>query len=161
MKKFLLLILLSAVIILTSCASERIIFITQTVNQTQTQTITSVRTITLQPTAIPPESPPTITETTFSPITFSGSGSEKTPPFTVTTNEWIIDWSYVPSPEFPDLAVFGFFIYPRGETIFSVESVLFPSSTSSSTYSYAGSGEYYLDITSANVSSWTITIRPA
>jgi uncharacterized repeat protein (TIGR02543 family) len=97
---------------------------------------------------------------TFTPIAFTGSSDTTTPPFTVTTSEWTIDWSYVPDPEYPDLATFGFFVYPRGETVDYVESVLFPGSTSGSTYSYAGPGEYYIKLSCANIKSWRITIKP-
>ena len=55
-------------------------------------------------------------------------------------------------------AIFGFFVYPRGETALYVESVLFPEGTSGSTYSYAGEGEYYLKVTAANVKSWKVVI---
>ena len=78
----------------------------------------------------------------------------------MTTNEWIIDWSYIPDPEYPEFAVFGFLIYPRGETIFYVESVLFPSSTSGTTYSYAGPGDYYLVVGAYDIEEWVVTIRP-
>ena len=79
----------------------------------------------------------------------------------VTTSEWIIDWSYIPDAKYYQYAEFGFFIYPRGETVFFVESVIFPVSTSITTYSYAGIGEYYLDVTAASVKNWSIIIRPA
>lgn len=98
---------------------------------------------------------------TFSPITFTGSSDKTTSPFEVTTEEWIIDWSYVPDSEYPEYAAFGFFIYPRGETAMYVESISSPGSTSDSTYSYAGSGEYYITVLCANVESWEIIIRPA
>ena len=176
MKKILLFILLLAIIIVTSCAGERIIA-TRTVYLPQTQTITSVQTTTLQPTGgnaftvtvtktnrittTVGDSQPSTGERPFSPITLTGSSDKKTAPFTVTTSEWIIDWSYVPDPELSEFAVFGFFVYPRGETVGYVESVLVPDSTSGTTYSYAGVGEYYISVTIANVRSWTITIRPA
>ena len=106
-------------------------------------------------------SPPT-TQTppaTFTPITKSGTDSLTTTPFTITTDEWIIDWSYSTSD--PDFAVFSFFIYPRGETELYTEVVLFPETTSGSTYSYAGPGEYYIKTNVANIDEWEITIRPA
>ncbi len=97
---------------------------------------------------------------TFEPIVITGSGYKTSPPFTITTEEWIIDWSYVPDPEYPEFAVFGFFIYPRGETVLYVGSVLFPEGTSGSTYSYAGAGEYYINVSAANVKSWEVIISP-
>lgn len=97
---------------------------------------------------------------TFEPIVITGSGDKTSSPFTVTTKEWVIDWSYVPDPQYPEFAVFGFSIYPRGETAIYVESVLFPEGTSGSTYSYAGAGEYYIKVSVANVKSWKVIISP-
>lgn len=107
----------------------------------------------------PPENGVTEPET-FSPITFIGASDKTTAPFEVTTIEWVIDWSYIPDPEYPEYAVFGFYVYPRGETVMYVEAVLFPESTSGTTYSYAGIGEYYIAVGCANVQSWEITISP-
>ncbi len=100
---------------------------------------------------------------TFEPIEITNSGSKTSPPFTVTTEEWIIDWSYVPDPEYPEMAVFGLFVYPRGETLRFVESAytIFTSKeTSGSIYSYAGAGEYYIKVTAGNIKSWKAVISP-
>ncbi len=135
----------------TSCSGTNI---TETVTQTQTVTLPPVtETVTTQP---------SITETTFPPITFTGSKVDKeTLPFIVTTNEWIIDWSYVPDAKYSFYADFRFFVYPRGETESFVESLIFPSSYIGTTYSCAGAGEYHLDVTAIRVKSWRITIRPS
>jgi len=98
---------------------------------------------------------------TFSPVTFTGSSMQTTSPFEVTTKEWIIDWSYIPDYEYPEYAVFGFFVYPRGETVDFVEAMMSPGSTSGSTYSYAGPGEYYIEVHCANIQSWEITVGSA
>jgi len=114
------------------------------------------------PSAIPSPSPSPSPEPqmqSFEPITITGSGDKTSPPFTVTTEEWIIDWSY--NTDEPEYAVFGFFVYPRGETDIYIESVLFPESTEGSTYSYAGQGDYYVKVSASNVKSWIITIKPA
>lgn len=97
----------------------------------------------------------------FDPITITGSGSEKSAPFTVTTSEWIIEWEYEPEPEYSDMAVIGFFIYPRGETTMGIEAIVPGSETSGSSYSYAGPGDYYVDVQAAGVLSWKIQIKPA
>ena len=115
------------------------------------------------PTPIPTPSPsPTPTATspsqTFQPIVITGSGTKTSPPFKITTEEWIVNWSY--TSDDPEFAVFSFFIFPRGELTIFVESVMFPEGTSGSTYSYAGPGEYYIKIAAANIKSWTITIKP-
>ena len=103
---------------------------------------------------------PAPTPSTFEPIVITGSGDKTSSPFTVTTEEWVIDWSYVPDPEYPEMAMFGFFVYPRGETALYVESVLFAEETSGSTYSYADAGEYYIKVTAGNIKSWEIVISP-
>jgi hypothetical protein len=111
------------------------------------------------PSTIPAPPPMTSIPPTFQPYTFTGADSQTTAPFTVSTREWIIDWSYQPAdPSF--INVFSFFVFRRGETTGYVETVLFPQSTSGTTYSYAGPGDYYLQIT-ANTRNWIITIRPA
>jgi len=90
----------------------------------------------------------------------AGVADKTSPPFKVTTEEWLIDWSYTPDPEYPDFAVFGFFIYPRGETGMYVESVAVSGgdTTKGSTYSYAGAGEYYLKVHCGNVTKWKVII---
>lgn len=103
-----------------------------------------------------PESP----STTFEPIIFTGSDSKTTPPFEVTTDEWIIEWSYIPNAKYPEDADFNFLIYPRGETAWYVESV-WSADTTGSTYSYEGSGEYYIKVLAYGIDSWEITISPA
>lgn len=97
---------------------------------------------------------------TFSPITFTGTSDKTTSPFEVTTGEWVIDWSYIPDPEYPEYAVFGFYVYPRAETVDFVEAMIAPGDTNGSTYSYVGSGEYYIKVYCANIQSWTIVISP-
>lgn len=96
---------------------------------------------------------------TFGPIEITGSGSTTSPPFTVTTEEWIIDWSYIPSLESP-MTIFSFFIYPRGEAVKFVEFAFLITETSGSMYSYAGKGEYYIKVIAANVKSWKVVIEP-
>jgi len=98
---------------------------------------------------------------TFEPIVITGSGDKTSPPFAVTTEEWVIDWSYVPDSEYPEWAMFGFFVYPRGETVSFVEQGLFMDETEGSTYSYAGAGEYYIEVMAGNIKSWEIVISPA
>lgn len=97
---------------------------------------------------------------TFGPIVITGTSDAVSPPFEVSTQEWIIDWSYVPDYEYPQYAAFGFFVYPRGETVMYVASLGYSASTSGSTYSYAGPGEYYAEVICANIESWEITIKP-
>jgi hypothetical protein len=94
------------------------------------------------------------------PITFTGSSETATPLFAVTTSEWVISWSYVPDYDFPGSASFGLFVHPRGDEADYVESVFLPKTTEGSIYSYAGPGEYYIEVLCGNVESWRIGIRP-
>ncbi|GAI65544.1 unnamed protein product, partial [marine sediment metagenome] len=100
----------------------------------------------------------------FEPILITGTSDKTGPSFTITTEEWVIDWSYVPDPEWtaalvPGMNVFGFFVYPRGQTAMYVESVLLPEGTSGTIYSYAGAGEYYIQVI-GNMKSWELKISP-
>ena len=99
-------------------------------------------------------------DTTFEPITITGTFHETSQPFRVNTKEWITNWPYVPYPEYPELAVFQFYIYPRGETVMFVGLMLLPEGTSGSMYTYAGAGEYYINVIADNVKSWEIVISP-
>lgn len=100
------------------------------------------------------------TNISFQPIVLNGISSEKTKPFSISTEEWIIEWEYTPEKDLEEfeLVIFNFYIYPRGETLFFSE-MIFPEDTTGSSYSYAGPGQYYADVTAANIESWTITIR--
>ena len=99
---------------------------------------------------------------TFEPIVFSGSDSQKTPPFTIPTKEWIIDWSYTTSGSPPIL--FSVMVYPRGKTPEKgdtyAEAIIYPQKTSGTTYSYAGPGDYYLVVGAYDIEEWVVTIRP-
>lgn len=112
----------------------------------------------------PPPPPPSqlSPSLTFEPIVITGTGDKTSPPFFVTTNEWVVNWNYTPNPKYPEMAVFGFFVYPRGETAMSVVSVMagMGGKTIGSTYSYAGVGEYYIKVLAGNIDFWTILITP-
>jgi len=96
----------------------------------------------------------------FQPIVITGSGSKTTAPFLITTDEWIIDWSYVPEDNDYD-PVFSAFIHRRSDGAVYGGIVASKHETSGSTYSYAGPGEYYIETNVMNIKSWKITIRPA
>jgi len=93
--------------------------------------------------------------------TITGSGNQTTDYFNVPTNEWRIDWSYVPDPSFPVMAGFAVFAYPKGEsTIYTTNIVKFgDSNTSGVTYVHQGQNDYYLNITVTSVKSYTITVE--
>lgn len=95
---------------------------------------------------------------TFAAVTLTGTGDKTSQPFTVTTQEWTITWSY--TPEDPEYAGFGFFVYPRGETKIYVASAD-TESTTGSTYTYAGPGDYYIVVITMSSTSWKVVIKPA
>ena len=96
---------------------------------------------------------------TSDPIVITGAGDRTSPPFAVTTKEWIIDWSYTTDSEYPG---FSFYVYPRGETTGYIESVSTgDEERNGTTYVYAAPREYYVEVIAANLNSWQITIRPA
>lgn len=97
--------------------------------------------------------------TTFESIIITGDANKTSQPFRVNSKEWVANWSYVPHPEYPELAVFQFFIYPKGEPSMFVGFMLSPEGTSGS-YSYAGAGEYFIKVVADNVKSWEIVISP-
>jgi hypothetical protein len=153
----------------TTTTSPVVTVVTTTVSSTAASAATSTATVTETTTvAIPvtvtaqepePVNETTEAPTTFEPVVFTGHGETTTPPFTVTTDEWIVEWSYTTSE--PEYALFGFYIYPRGETVMFIMSVTFPDETSGMKYSYYGPGDYYLDVIASSLDSWSITIKPA
>lgn len=87
--------------------------------------------------------------------TFSGSSDKTTEPFEVSSNRWRINWE----ADAGEMGIFGFFVYPEGETVSYVESVSHDGGGSDTTYIYEGSGSYYLKVLAANLSSWAISVE--
>jgi hypothetical protein len=99
-------------------------------------------------------------DTTFESIIITGTANKTSQPFTVTTKEWTADWSYVPLPEYPELATFQFYIFPEGEIAMFVGSMILSNGTSGSLHIDAGAGEYYIRVVADNLKSWKIVISP-
>ena len=97
---------------------------------------------------------------TFESIIITGDANKTSQPFKVTTKEWIADWSYVPIPEYPELATFQFYIFPEGGIAMFVDSMILSEGTSGSLHSDAGAGEYYIRVVADNLKSWEIVISP-
>jgi hypothetical protein len=153
LNKVLLILALIAFLLLTGCEPEvRYIFDTQTVTKTVTEF--SIQTVTITTSS-------STNNTSFSTIRLSGNSDMNTAVFTVTSDAFLINWSYTPQPGMADDALFNYFLYPAGETVIYVNSVLFPTSTSGSTYCYAGAGQYYFSVACYAVTVWNITISPA
>jgi hypothetical protein len=93
--------------------------------------------------------------------TFTGASDTTTDYFSVSTNEWRLTWSYIPSSAGGDYAVFSTFIYPKGETAFYTDFVMKTGrgETSGTTYVHEGIKDYYLKVGSANIQSYSIKIE--
>ena len=95
-------------------------------------------------------------------IIFEGSGSttKTTETFYIPSDKWRIIWDYRADPNFPELTMFAFFVYPEGETAQYVETVYKTGeSKEDATYVYKGKGDYYLKIITANTPEWMIIVE--
>lgn len=93
--------------------------------------------------------------------TFTGAADTKTDYFKVPTNEWRLTWSIEPSFS-AELAVFGVFIYPKGEDMqYAGYAAKYTGSnqTSGTLYVHEGIKDYYLEISSANVQNYDVRIE--
>lgn len=93
--------------------------------------------------------------------TITGSATQTTATFPITSNAWRLQWSYTPDSSYPEYAGFHFFIYPKGETALYTGMFIADgdSQTSGTEYVYKGNDNYYLKIGAANLQSYTITIQ--
>lgn len=88
-------------------------------------------------------------------ITFEGTEGRTTEVFSIPSNTWRIKWSYKGN----EFAVFGFFIYPEGETKVFVDMIMATKpSAEDITYVYR-KGNFYLKIDCANLEGWKIVIE--
>ncbi len=91
-------------------------------------------------------------------ITFTGQSDKTTQPFYISGSKWRINW--VANAESPEFGVFGFFVYPEGETAMYVESVSHSGgSASDTTYIYKGKRSFYIKVLAANMRSWAIEVQ--
>mgnify|MGYP000197391508 CR=1 FL=1 len=88
-------------------------------------------------------------------ITFTGSAFKTTELFHIPSGTWRINWTYKGG----ELAVFSFFVYPEGETMYIETLMTMGSSKSDTTYIYKGPGNYYIKVLATNIKEWTITIE--
>lgn len=94
--------------------------------------------------------------------TITGSTDQTTNYFAIPTKEWRIEWIITPASDAAEYAVFGAFIYPKGETNQYVDHITkFAGSSQNSgiTYIHEGAKDYYLTITVANVQAYTLRIE--
>jgi hypothetical protein len=127
--------------------------------ETSTASVTPQATIASSAPAEAPSPTPTPTHTQAPPkpsahtvATFSGSGQENTPKFTV-TDTWKLKYSF-------DCSSFGqsgnFQVYEDGGSDFSLSVNDLAISKSSSTYAYGDAGTHYLQINSE--CSWSVKV---
>jgi len=89
-------------------------------------------------------------------IILTGSTDKTTELFHIPSETWRINWTYTGG----SLAVFAFFVYPEGETLFYVESLsTMGSSLSDVTYIYEGQDNFYVKLIAANIDPWTLTVQ--
>jgi len=97
--------------------------------------------------------------------TLGGTADKTTDTFQVTGKKFRLTWTVNPDPECIDFDIGGdlyIFIYPEGETIWQVGSVMATdnmTTTSDTTVVHEGPGYYYLEVTVANVESWQVQIE--
>lgn len=89
--------------------------------------------------------------------TFTAKSDKTTETFYISGAKWRINWTA--NAESPEFGVFGFFVYPEGETVMYVESVSHDGSGSDTTYIYQGNNSFYIKVLAANLSSWTIEVE--
>jgi hypothetical protein len=93
--------------------------------------------------------------------TITGSSDQTTDYFNVPTNEWRLTWSYTPDPQYPQYAVFSFFVYPKGEDAIYVDNVSVDGDreTSGTMYVHEGSKDFYIKTITANLPNYTIQVQ--
>lgn len=93
--------------------------------------------------------------------TITGSADQTSDTFSITAQEWRLQWTYTPDPRFPDLTFFGVLVYPQGEGATFVDSFYVNGSTQTSGTEYilTGVNSYHLEILDANIPSYTIIVQ--
>lgn len=87
-------------------------------------------------------------------LTYSGSATSITPPFTIDTPPWRVSWTFTPSAN--GIGYFGFQVVP-GPVGFGGGSA---SQETSDSVEFSETGMFYLEImTSSGVSKWTVTVE--
>lgn len=129
-----------------------------TTQQIMTATAPTV-TVTIPPITVTITTTASSSTTPFEPITITGSGDMTSAPFSITSKQWIVDWSCIPKDSRG--MVFGFVIRRQGSSA-NVESTDTSNSELQSgiIISHAGPGVYYIILIAFNIENWNITISP-
>ena len=96
---------------------------------------------------------------TPTPTVFMGQDDKSTPVFEVTHSPFRIGWTT--QSDSPIHAMFGFFVYPQGETAVFECMAFYDAEGSDYTVCHAPPGRYWLEVLAANLTSWQIEIGPA
>ncbi len=87
--------------------------------------------------------------------TFTGNGNQTTPTFYISSSNWRIVWAI--DAEYPEYAVFDFFVYPAGKSNAFVERASHLGASGDTIYIYEGGQDYYVKVIAANLRNWVIT----
>lgn len=93
--------------------------------------------------------------------TITGSTDQTSNSFSISAQEWRLQWSYTPDPRFPSLSFFGVLVYPQGESSTYIDSFYVNGSaqTSGTEFIHEGLNNYHLEILDANIPSYTIAVQ--
>jgi hypothetical protein len=93
--------------------------------------------------------------------TITGSADQTSKSFNITAQEWRLQWSYTPDPQFPSLTFFGVLVYPEVEGASSIDSFYVNGSTQTSGIEVINGsiGNYHLEILDANIPGYTIVVQ--
>jgi len=93
--------------------------------------------------------------------TITGSADQTSKTFSIAVQEWRLQWSYTPDPNFPDLTFFGVLVYPEGKDAGYIDSFYVNGSVQTSGVEDINStlGNYHLEILDANIPSYTIIVQ--
>jgi hypothetical protein len=93
--------------------------------------------------------------------TITGSADQTSKSFNITAQEWRLQWSYTPDPQFPSLTFFGVLIYPEVKDVSFIDSFYINGSTQTSGIEVinGSTGNYHLEILDANIPSYTIIVQ--
>jgi len=94
--------------------------------------------------------------TSVLPATFTGRDDKDTPTFHVDRESFTVAWTT--ASDSPEYAGFSFFVYPEGETVSYACHANFDGVGSDSTVCHAGPGDFYMEVHTANLSSWRLDI---
>jgi hypothetical protein len=93
--------------------------------------------------------------------TITGSADQTSKDFSISAQEWRIQWSYTPDARYPSLAFFGVVVYPQSNSTAYIDSFYVNGSTQTSGIEpiHEGMNNFNLEILEANIPSYTIVVQ--